>query len=364
VSPHLERLTERVSVDGRPVEGDELARAAEALLPHLRATFGGPDFPTFFEILTAAAHVAFRARGVATLVLEVGLGGRLDATTVCRPSVTAITTVELEHTALLGGTVERIAAEKAGILKPGVPCVTAVPETSPARDVIERAAQATGSPLLRLGREFDLEAARAGVGPRLDVRVRGPHGAGPLDAVLPVAGAHQAQNAAVAVAVARLLGVEDAATVRGLSAVTLPGRMERVLERPDVVIDGAHTAASARAAARAAVACFPHRRLHLVLGLLEEKDVAGILAPLLEVASTVVACGVPSPRGLAPQRLAEAVLAASRLPVGVAAGPAEGLDDALARAEPDDLVLVTGSLYLAGAARAAARRRPGFLPRD
>jgi dihydrofolate synthase/folylpolyglutamate synthase len=364
VSPHLEHLTERVSVDGTPVDGDELARAAETLLPHLRETFGGPDFPTFFEILTAAAHVAFRARGVATLVLEVGLGGRLDATTVCRPSVTAITTVELEHTALLGPTVERIAAEKAGILKRGVPCVTAVPEASAARAVIEAAAQATESPLLRIGSEFDLEAARTGKGPRLDVRVRGPHGATPLDAVLPVAGLHQAHNAAVAVAIARLLGVDDAATVEGLSGVTLPGRMERVLERPDVVIDGAHTVASARAAARAAVTCFPHRRLHLVLGLLEEKDVAGILTPLLEIATTVVACGVPSPRGLAPEHLAEAVLSASRLPVTVARDPAAGLDEALARAQPDDLVLVTGSLYLAGAARAAARRLPGFLPKD
>ena len=121
VSPHLERIEERVCVDGVPAAGDELAAAADALMPYLRATRGTPRFPTFFEILTAAAHVAFRARGVRSLVLEVGLGGRLDATNVCRPAVTAVTTVELEHVKILGDTVEKIAAEKAGIVKAGRP---------------------------------------------------------------------------------------------------------------------------------------------------------------------------------------------------------------------------------------------------
>jgi folylpolyglutamate synthase/dihydropteroate synthase len=215
-----------------------------------------------------------------------------------------------------------------------------------------------------VGDEILLEAAVAGPGPRLDVRVRGPGGAPPLAVTLPVAGLHQAGNAAVAVGIARLLGVPDADAVRGLARVTLPGRLELVLARPAVVVDGAHTAASARAAADAVRACFPHRRLHLVLGVLEEKDVAGILAPLLAGAASAVACGVASPRGLPASRLADAVRAASTVPVRVAADAAEGLEDAIARAAPDDLVLVTGSLYLAGAARAAARRRPGFLPTD
>src|SRR5262249_21937974 len=142
-----------------------VARSMTAALPALRATVGTAAFPTFFEILTAAAHVAFRGAGVATSVLEVGLGGRLDATNVCEPAVTAITTIELEHTKILGDTVEKIAAEKAGIVKSGVPCVTAVPKESPALAVIERVAASVGAPVVRLGEEFHLDAAVAAPGP-------------------------------------------------------------------------------------------------------------------------------------------------------------------------------------------------------
>ncbi len=367
VSPHLESLAERVSVDGRPVEGPALARATERILPHLRATAGTALFPTFFEILTAAAHVAFRDAGVDRVVLEVGLGGRLDATTCCSPAVTAITTIELEHTKILGDTLEKIAAEKAGILKDGVPCVTAVPAESPALAVIERSAAARSAPLFRVGREVRVDGVRAGPGPRLSLRVAGPdvRERRPARAFeTPVAGSHQAGNVAVAVALARILGVDDEAIAAGLADVTLPARMEPVLARPTVVIDGAHTLASAAAAARTVAECFPHRAMHLVLGLLEEKDAAGIVRPLAADAASVVACAVPSPRGLAPERLADVVRSVSTATVSTAPDAATGLDAALSRAGPDDLVLVTGSLYLAGAARAAARRRPGFLPRD
>ena len=364
VSPHLERLTERVCVDGIPVAGDELARAADALLPHLRATLGTPRFPTFFEVLTATAYVAFRTLRVRSLVLEVGLGGRLDATTVCRPAATAITSIELEHVKLLGDTLEKIAGEKAGILKSGVPCASAVPLGTGAARVIEEAARAVGAPLDRLDAEFRLLEAETGPGPATRVVVLGPAGAPALEAVLPVAGLHQARNAAVAIAACRRLSIPDAAIARGFASVSLPGRMERVLERPDVVIDTAHTAASARAAADALDACFSFRALHLVIGVLEEKDVLSILAPLVPRAARVTACEVASPRALPAARLAAAALPLAKGPVTVAASAAAGLEEALSHAGPDDLVLVTGSAYLAGAARTAARGRPGFLPRD
>ena len=165
VSPHLESLSERVSVDDRPISGPALAAAANALLPWLRTTEGTDRFPTFFELLTAAAHVAFRAARVRSLVLEVGLGGRLDATNVCVPRATAITTIELEHVAILGDTLARIAGEKAGILKPRVPCVTAVPLGSEALEVIEAEAARVGAPIHVLGRDFFLEGATTGPGP-------------------------------------------------------------------------------------------------------------------------------------------------------------------------------------------------------
>ena len=364
VSPHLERLAERVSVDGVPVADTALAAAADELLPVLRRTIGTPAFPTFFEILTAVAHLAFRARGVGQAVLEVGLGGRLDATNVCRPAATAITTVELEHVKILGDTLEKIAFEKAGILKAGVPCVTAVEGASPALAVVEARARALGVPLHRVGREIGLERVRAGPGPRVALTVVGPAGAPGLDLVLPVAGEHQATNAAVAVGLARLLAVPDAAIVAGLARVTLPGRMEQVLARPTVVVDGAHTPSSAAAAARAANTCFPHRALHVVLGCLAEKDVRGLLAPLLEGAARVVACAVDSPRGLPSADLAAAARALTDAPVVEAPDAALALADALSHAAPDDLILVSGSLYLAGSARTAARRYPGFLPVD
>ncbi|MCC7138695.1 MAG: bifunctional folylpolyglutamate synthase/dihydrofolate synthase [Planctomycetes bacterium] len=365
VSPHLESLAERVSVDGRPVSGAALARATEALRPALRAAEGTERFPTFFEVLTAAAHVAFRAAGCRSVVLEVGLGGRLDATNVCTPSVTAVTTVELEHVKLLGDTVEKIAAEKAGILKPGVPCVTAVPATSGALAVVEARARAVGAPLDRVGREVTLSDVVAGPGPRLALTVAGPDSAPPLRVEVPVAGEHQAGNAAVAVAMARRLGVGDDAVRAGLARVTLPARMEPVLARPTVVIDGAHTVASAQAARRALATCFAFRRLHLVVGALEEKDVRGILAPLLDGAASAVAVTVESPRALAADALAALVReGAPGATVGTAPDAATALATALARADADDLVLVTGSLYLAGAARAAARRLAGFLPTD
>ncbi|MFO0932911.1 MAG: Mur ligase family protein [Planctomycetota bacterium] len=364
VSPHLESLAERVSVDGRPVAGPALARATDALLPALRARVGTPAYPTFFELLTAAAHVAFRDAGCRTVVLEVGLGGRLDATNVCRPAATAVTTVELEHTKLLGDTLEKIAAEKAAIAKPGVPMVTAVPLGTGALAVVEATAAAARAPLHRLGRELHVADVRATPGPRLALTVTGPCGAGPVAVELPVAGEHQATNAAVAVALARLLDVPDAAIRAGCAAVTLPARMELVHRAPQVVIDGAHTVASARAARATLATSFRFRALHLVVGVLEEKDVDGIVRALVGGAGSVVACGVPSPRALAPARLAEVVAAVGGPPVTTAPDAAAGLASALGRAAPDDLVLVTGSLYLAGAARAAARRLPGFLPTD
>lgn len=362
VSPHLESLAERVSVDDRSIDGPMLAKATNTILPWLRTTEGTDRFPTFFELLTAAAHVAFRGARVRSLVLEVGLGGRLDATNVCVPRATAITTIELEHVAILGDTLARIAREKAGILKPRVPCVTAVPLGSDALDVIEAEAVRVGAPIHVLGRDFFLEGATTGPGPFVDVRVRGPYGGPSLDARLGVAGLHQAQNAAVAIALAQLIEVPDAAIIAGLARVTLPGRMERVLEAPTVVIDGAHTKASGRAALETIDQCFPHERLHLIVGVLSEKDAEGILAALLDRAASVTCAPVPSPRALAPERCAEIARRHTKGPIEIATSAGAALDLALAHASPRDLILVTGSTYLAGACRTAARAHPGFLP--
>ncbi|MFM8981249.1 MAG: bifunctional folylpolyglutamate synthase/dihydrofolate synthase [Planctomycetia bacterium] len=356
-SPHLADLAERIEVDGRALEDEALCRAFDRLAPWQQATHGGRLAPTFFELVTGAAWVAFRARACRSVVLETGLGGRLDATNVCRPEGTAITTIELEHVALLGDTLEAIAGEKAGILKPGVPCATAT--TGAALRVIEQRAQALGAPLLRLGQEIELHDVRPG-GPLrtcAQVAVLGQR----VDLDLPLLGAHQARNAALATALLLAAGLPAAAVREGLAGVRLPASLELFAGRPDVLLDGAHTEASARAAAEAVEAAFPGRPRVLLLALLEEKRVEAILDTLLPGAQAVVASGAPTPRALAAGALA--LRARARAAPGQAVHavdePLAALAHARALCPPGGLVLATGSLSLAGALRSALLREQG-----
>ncbi len=348
-SPHLSDLGERIALDGTPVSQTALARALDTLLPHARPRHGTPEALTFFELLTAAAWLVFREAGCREVVLETGLGGRLDATTVCRPTLTAITTIELEHTQLLGSTVELIAAEKAGILKTGVPCVTGA--EGAALRVIEGRARELDAPLAVLGREILLEEVRTEPGPLTHARVRvdGER----LDLRLPLAGAHQARNAALAAAMLLRLGLSRTTIETALAQVRLPAALEPFAGRPLVVLDGAHTPASARAALEGLRAAWPRRPYVLLLALLAEKQVEAILATLVPSALAVVATQVASPRALPAADLA--LRARAHAPAGnrveAVADPQAALARARALATGDALVLVTGSLYLAGALR-------------
>jgi dihydrofolate synthase/folylpolyglutamate synthase len=350
-SPHLVDVAERIEVDGQPVDEEALCRAFDRLQPWMQATQGGRLAPTFFELVTGAAWLAFRSAGCRSVVLETGLGGRLDATTVCCPEGTAITTIELEHVQLLGDTLEAIAGEKAGILKPGVPCATAA--TGGALRVIEQRAHALGAPLLRLGQEVLLHDVRTGPGLRTQATVEALGQRVALD--LPLAGAHQARNAALVTALMLHAGVPAAAVRDGLSRVRLPAALELFAGQPDLVLDGAHTEASAAAAVQAVAAAFPGRPRVLLLALLEEKRVEAILDTLLPGACAVVASGAPTPRALTAAALAARVhaRAAPGQPVHAVDDPQEALARARALCPPGGLVLATGSLYLAGALRAA-----------
>lgn len=328
-SPHLEDLSERVEVDGRAASGRALARAADALLPHVRATRAGPDAPTFFELFTAIAWHVFRASGCREVVLETGLGGRLDATTVCVPAVTVITSIELEHVRLLGDTLEAIAAEKAGILKPDVPAV-AVDLDPRAREVVARRARELGAPLL--------DGA--------DVRV-------PAHVELPAE--HLRANARAAFLALRTLDVPADTAWAGIARARLPGILETVAQRPRVVVDGAHTPRSAEATRAAVAARWPDSAPVLLLALLEEKDVAGVAGPLARGATRVVVTQVDSPRCRPAAALAAEVAARVAAPVEARPDLREALATARAAAGPDGLVLASGSVYLAGAVRALAR---------
>jgi dihydrofolate synthase/folylpolyglutamate synthase len=357
-SPHLESWTERFRVDGREVEGARLAAAVERLRPHveeLREMEPGAA-PTFFDATTAAALLLFREADVDLAVVEVGLGGRLDSTNAVEPAVACIASIELEHTDRLGATLAAIAREKAGILKPGAAAV-AGELPAEARAVVLARARECGVEVAWLGQDFAAELLGADA---RGLRVRLRDGPVELEARLPVLGAHQAGNAALALACVRRARalperVLARAAASGLAAARLPGRVELLRERPWIVVDGAHTVASARALARA-LESLPRRRTHLVLSVSADKDLAGVLAELLPAAQEVTLTRAEPRRSLAPEAIAAALRAlAPHLPLRVVPNPQLALRAAREALAADDCLCATGSVYLAGIARAVLR---------
>jgi dihydrofolate synthase/folylpolyglutamate synthase len=328
-SPHLLRFTERVRVDGEELGEDEAAELGERVLA------ARPE-STFFEVATAIAFLAFRARGVEVAVIEAGLGGRLDSTNVIeRPLATVVTGIALDHADVLGPTLVDIAREKAGIFKPGAPAVLACDDAG-ARAELERVARAVGAPLVRLG--VEIEAARTPDG----LRYRGP--GGPLDTVpLGLDGAHQARNAALALAAlaSTPLAPSDAARRRGLGAARWPGRLERLA--PDLLVDAAHNPDGARVLASELRQIAAGRGVALVFGAVADKDAAGMLAELAPLADAIVLTRPPSPRALDPEALRPLAPGARVVP-----DPAAAL--AAAR-RPGGLAVVCGSLFLVGQVR-------------
>jgi dihydrofolate synthase/folylpolyglutamate synthase len=370
-SPHLERWTERFRVDGAEVPDDALALAVSELRPHADAARGGPEPPSFFDVTTAAAFRLFAEARVDVAIIEVGLGGRLDSTNVVAPAVACITSIELEHTDKLGTTLAAIAGEKAGIAKPGVPLVTGALEPEAAAVVAERAAR-LGCPLVRLGHELELEPLTEEV---FGSRFRFADGPFRAELALAAPGRHQLSNAALALACARRLGVVGDAELakaaeRAFASVVLPARIEICSRAPWIVVDGAHTAASARALA-ATLARIPRRRSHLVLSVSGGKDLAAICAALVPEAEQVTVTRAEPFRSLDPKLVAEAVRAVgTRAEVRVVPNPHLALRAARERLAPEDLLCASGSFYLAGIARRVLRgaadtesRTPGPAPR-
>jgi len=359
-SPHLERWTERFRLDGREVAGARLAAAVARLRPHVDALRAADraSAPTFFDATTAAALLLFEEARVDRVVLEVGLGGRLDSTNVVDPVITCVTSIELEHTDKLGNSLAEIAYEKAGVLKPGVPSV-AGDLPAPARAVLADRAREVGTEVAWLGTDFDVEV-RSGGPEGLVLRLRD----GPLtvDAKVPVLGAHQAANAALALACARRSRVaSDAdlsdAAARGLAVAELPGRIEVLGRSPWLLVDGAHTAVSARALARV-LASLPRRRTQLVLSISAGKDMSSILEALLPEADEVTVTRAEPVRSLAPEKVARAVRAAApRLNPRVVPDPHLAVRATREGLAADDLLCVSGSVYLAGIARRVLRER-------
>jgi dihydrofolate synthase/folylpolyglutamate synthase len=355
-SPHLERINERIRIAGHPISDEAFAAAftrVRALIEELLASGGLRAHPTYFECLTAMAFDHFARERVDAAVFEVGLGGRLDATNIIAPEVAVITQIDFDHEAFLGHSIAEIAAEKAGILKPGVPVVSAA-ERSEARAVIARRAAEQGCALLEVDSAYRVENEFS-VGGCFRAAISEVASRWGLDISLPLPGRFQLRNALTALAAARILSsrgfaIEDAAISRGLASVQWPGRLEKLQERPAVYLDGAHNPAGARELAAFWRENLEGRRIHLVYGALRDKavdEVAGILFPR---ATTVILTEPPTTRAISAQLVAEMTdHLAPR--VEVAAEPEDALDRALELASPQDAVFVAGSLYLVGALR-------------
>lgn len=364
-SPHLHRLEERFRVDGRDATAEELVGLVEAVRPaveHVDATDPHPrrrDL-TFFETTTAMGLLHFARRGCGAVVLEVGLGGRVDSTNVVRPLASVITSISFDHTRLLGSTLAAIATEKAGIIKRGGEAVVGV-RGEEARGAIARVAGRRRARVRWI--DADFRETYQPPAPPLDRPTPGRVAVqtwrtdwGSLE--LPLLGPHQASNAATALATLdalaeRGLVVGPEAATRGLAGLRFPARVEVLGERPWVVVDGAHNVASAEALAATLRANFPPSRRTLVFGTSRDKDLDGQLRALLPLFDEVVATRyVENPRAVAPAEVAEAVATLAGRPAAVASDPSEALDAARDRTPPDGLICVTGSLFLAAEARA------------
>ena len=349
-SPHLVRFHERIRLTGGPIPEPDLA----ALLETCEAANGEAPI-TFFEIATAAAFLAFAREPADILLLETGLGGRLDATNlIARPRLTAISPISVDHVQFLGGTLEEIAFEKAGILKPGVPAAIG-PQAPEALTVIERRAVQLGAPLHRHGQEWQVRPEGSAGDGGLVFKGRGKTQNYPAPA-LP--GAHQIENAGLALACAELLegfGLDTAACKTGLARAEWPGRLQRLTRGPliellpedwELWLDGGHNAAAGAALARD-LAEWRERPLHLVYGMLNTKGAQGFLRPLAPCAETLHAVEIPGePASLSAEEAAreatEAGLQAQASPSIAAALRAIAMDGTSGR------VLICGSLYLAG----------------
>jgi dihydrofolate synthase/folylpolyglutamate synthase len=343
-SPHLVSFRERFVIGPKMIS----QRRVVALAEQVWEVVAQEEPPTFFEFVTAMAFLYFAKEKVDLSVLETGMGGRLDATNVARPLVGVITNIGLEHTEYLGRTLAEIAYEKAGIIKPGLRVVTGESRKR-IRAIFEETTRRMGGRLICLGREVRVRRRPGGrfdyQGLSLKLKDLKPGLLGP----------HQARNQALALAALELLkddgfSITEAQLREGLASVVWPGRAEMFPGPPDLMLDGAHNPPGARALART-IEDLGRQGVHLVLGIMADKDIEHVMAPLLPVARALYLTRPVYERAAEPARLAEAAKA-FRGPVKVIPTLPEAIEAARAAAKKNELVLITGSLFTVGEARA------------
>ena len=361
-SPHLERINERIRINGEEVSDEVFAETftrVRDVIEELMASGGLRAHPTYFECVTALAFELFAKERVEFAIVEVGLGGRLDATNIVRPQVSVITRIDFDHENYLGHSLREISREKAGIVKERVPVVSAaqLPEV---REVLRAKADELHSRIVDIGKEFEVEEERVEEGcVRAVAREIGTGKAFALAPRLP--GRYQLQNALNAVACVRLLQergyrITNKNIEEGIASAEWPGRLEKLQAKPDVYLDGAHNPGAARELARFLAENFGERRVFMIFGALRDKSVDEVTGMLFPRASEVIFTEPGTPRAVSARRLAEmAGHHAARYTV--IRDAEEALESALSKARPEDAVFVTGSLYLVGQLRHAWKAR-------
>lgn len=360
-SPHLRDVTERFQISGAPVSPLALAHAVGKVRGALESQpvlFERHGPPTFFEVATAAAFVLFAQADVEWIVMEVGLGGRLDSTNICVPSACVITTIGLDHTKILGETIEQIAREKAGIIKPCVPVISGVEEPIASR-IIREAAHEAGSTIWEIGKEFDASGNDSSWwepgAPLPLVTVHTPTGVHEK-LPCPLIGAHQRANLACAVAALEILrpqiGWKENQLREGLAATRWPGRMEIVDRQPLVILDGAHNPDSAACLARELAPLAQRKKITFVVACSADKDLPGILGPLAPLADCLVLTRYTmGTRAAPPEHLRQSLSPGCLANILEVPDPAEAHRLAREWAGPEGVVVITGSLFLVGELR-------------
>ncbi|HJQ14856.1 MAG TPA: folylpolyglutamate synthase/dihydrofolate synthase family protein [Anaerolineales bacterium] len=351
-SPHLWDYAERIQINGEPIAHEQLIDLVEEIKPAVAKI---PKLTTF-EITTALGLLAFAKNGVNAAVIEVGLGGRLDATNIVMPDVSVITSLSYDHMAVLGNTLAEIAGEKAGIIKEGIPVVSA-PQTEEALEVLKRVATEKNSQLILVGEDVRFERLASSLdGQSLSIRDTSRHSI--LNLQLHLLGAHQIENAAIAYAALKASGVpiSDESIHQGFAQAKWPARFELLRREPPVVIDSAHNRDSARRLRETLEEYFPGNPVILVFCTLEDKDISGMLEELKPLLESVVATRADHPRAPSEQWVAEQVEKAG-IPVEALAPVSSALERALELAGNQKLVLAAGSVAFAGEVSAAWHKR-------
>ncbi len=361
-SPHLERINERIRIQGGDISDEKFASAWErvrAMIESLLASGRLAAHPTYFESITALAFVAFAEAGVDFAIYEVGLGGRLDATNIVQPQVAVITSIDFDHEGFLGYSIAEIAAEKAGIIKPGA-WVASSAERGEARAVIARRCQEVGAWLVEVDQTWRLEDVRASAG-YYRARALSVDSGSPLSLEPSLAGRFQLRNALAAATAARLaakrgFAVTDEAIEQGIRSTRWPGRLERLQASPAVYLDGTHNPSGANELLTFWKENLRGRRILLVYGAMRDKAVDEIAGCLFPAADFVIFTQPLQPRAISAPLLAEMTghLAKSSI---IIPEPSEALEHAIDIALPEDAIFATGSLYLVGDLRSYWSRR-------